>query len=119
MTTKDFIPGMYRAIDAMDSRAVADLMTEEGSLRFANLEPVNGRENIFTFLENFFKSIHGINHSELEYWKAENNWFVTGNVTYTRHDSTHLEVPFAVRLVMKGDLIDRYLIYVDNSTLYN
>jgi len=39
-------------------------------------------------------------------------------VTYTRHDSSTLTVPFANILRFEGDLIDEYLIFLDVSELY-
>ena len=116
---KNFIPIMYKAVDSMDARAVADTMTENGAFRFANIPAVEGKENIIGFLEEFFKSIKAIKHSELEYWFTDNNWFVNGTVTYTRHDDSALSVPFSVILKMQEELIDQYLVFVDTSELYN
>jgi len=109
---------MYKAIDNMNSQAIVDLMTENSTFRFANFEPVVGKENIYTFLENFFQSIKGIKHTDLEYWFTDNNWFATGIVTYTRHDDSALRVPFSVILKMKDEFIDQYLVFVDASELY-
>ena len=109
---------MYQTIDRFDSRGLADMMAADASFRYANLPPVTGRENIFQFLEGFFKSIKGIQHSDLEYWYHDNNWFVTGNVAYTRHDTTVMKVPFSVILRMQEQLIREFLIFVDSSELY-
>ena len=115
---QDFIPNMYRIIDQFDSRGLADMMTENSSFRYANMPAVVGRENIFQFLEGFFKSIKAIRHTDLEYWFTDNVWFATGNVNYTRHNDTLLTVPFSVILKMEKDLIREFLIFVDSSTLY-
>ena len=40
-----------------------------------------------------------------------------GTVTYTRHDSSQLKVPFTNILKMDDKLIKEYLIYVDVSQL--
>jgi len=44
-----------------------------------------------------------------------------GRITYTRHDDTHLNVPFTNILALGNDgkLIKEYKIYIDTSKLYN
>jgi len=110
---------MYRAIDAKSSVGMCEFLTENSSFRFANLPVIEGKSNIIEFLDGFFESIKAIKHTEFEYWNAENNWFVMGYVTYTRHNDSQLIVPFAVHLKMNGDLIREFLIFGDMSELYN
>jgi len=114
----NFVPKMYEAVDTMNSRAIADLMTADGSFRFANMPAVDGRENIFNFLGGFFQAIKGIGHSDLEYWFSDNKWSITGSVKYTRQDDSYLEVPFAVILKMRDEKIKEYLVFVDNHELF-
>ncbi len=118
MSTDNFIKDMYGIVDAKDGAALAAMMTENGIFRFANIPGVEGREAIIGFLDNFFKSIKGIAHDQLEDWKVDDTRFAIGRVTYTRHDDSALAVPFSVILKMKGNLIHEYLIFVDASELY-
>lgn len=118
MSNNNYIKEMYAIVDAMDGAGLANMMTENGSFRFANMPAVAGREAIRGFLDNFFQSIKGISHSELEDWQLDGTRFATGRVTYTRHDDSTLSVPFAVILKMQEELIDEYLIFVDTSELY-
>ena len=103
----------------MDAQALAAAMTPGGTFRFANMDPVSGTENLAGFFGNFFASIKGISHTDLEYWFTDNTWFATGRVTYTRHDNSTLNVPFSVILKMQEELIDQYLVFVDVSQLNN
>ncbi len=41
-----------------------------------------------------------------------------GAVTYTRHDSRQVTVPFANTFTLDGGRIDCYRIYIDNAALY-
>lgn len=118
MTTENYIKELYRAIDGKDTAALVNAMTETGTFRFANIPGVQGKANITAFLDGFFQSIKSIRHSGLENWMAGGVHFVTGNVTYTRLDDFSITVPFAVILKMQGDLIHEWLIFVDNSPLY-
>jgi ketosteroid isomerase-like protein len=118
MSTDNFVKDMYGIVDAKDGAALAAIMTEDGIFRFANIPAVQGKEAITGFLDNFFQSIKGIAHDQLEDWKVDSTRFATGRVTYTRHDDSALAVPFSVILKMQGDLIAEYLIFVDASELY-
>ena len=118
MSTDNYIKDMYKVVDAMDGAGLAAMMTENGLFRFANIPAVEGRDNITGFLDNFFQSIKGIAHDQIEDWKVEDTRFATGRVTYTRHDDSTLQVPFSVILKMQDDLINEYLIFVDTSELY-
>jgi ketosteroid isomerase-like protein len=119
MSKDTYIKDMYSVVDAMNGAGLAAMMTENALFRFANIPAVEGKEAITGFLDNFFQSIKGIAHDQLEDWKVDDTRFATGRVTYTRHDDSKLQVPFSVILKMQGDLIDKYLIFLDASELYN
>ena len=118
MNTDNYIKNMYAVVDARDGAALANMMTEDGIFRFANMPAVQGREAIRAFLDGFFQSIKGIAHDQLEDWKVDNTRFATGRVSYTRLDDSTLAVPFSVILNMQDDLIAEYLVFVDASELY-
>ena len=118
MQNGEFIIQIYQAIDRKDSRGMMQYLTDDSVFRFANIPQVEGRDNITAFLDGFFASIKSLRHTGIEYWNSGNAWFVTGNVTYTRHDGSTLGVPFAVLLKMKAELVRNYLIFVDASELY-
>ena len=71
----DFIPAMYRHIDAMNVEGLLAHMTDDASFKFANIPAVVGKENIRQFLEGFYSSIKALNHSRLEYWNNGDVWF--------------------------------------------
>jgi len=118
MNTDNYIKNMFGAVDAMDGAGLTAMMTGNAIFRFANMPAVEGRDAIKGFLDNFFSSIKGIAHDQLESWKVDDTRFATGMVTYTRHDDSKLQVPFSVILKMQGDLVHEYLIFVDASELY-
>lgn len=118
MKQGNFILEMYKTIDRKDSHGMVSFLTGQATFRFANLPAVQGNMNIESFLDGFFASIKAISHTDLQYWNSDDAWFVTGTVTYTRHDETTLSVPFGVLLIMEGHLINDYRIFVDASGLY-
>ncbi len=109
---------VFKTVDNSESGEFVEFLTDDARFRFANLPVVQGRENIKAFLDEFFKSIDHTGHSDLREWQSGETWFVTGQVTYFRHDGSSLKVPFCNQFNMKGDKIDDYLIFVDNSQLY-
>lgn len=118
MNNDNYIKDMYAIVDARDSAGLANMMTENGIFRFANIPALAGKEAITGFLDNFFQSIKAIKHENIEEWQIDDTRFATGMVTYTRHDDSTLKVPFSVILKMQAELINEYLIFVDGSELY-
>ena len=118
MKYKELVSAAYQSIDNADSAKFASLITSEGIFRFANNPAVKGNKAIADFVGNFFNSLKGISHSNLESWSVDNVIFINGDVKYIRHNNTSLEVPFSCTWKMKDGLIDEYLIFTDNSELY-
>jgi hypothetical protein len=118
MELKLFVKEVYQSIDQADAKKFASYLSEEGSFRFANNPAVVGRKAIEDFVDEFFKSLKSIQHSQLESWETDGVKFVNGIVTYTRHNDTVLALPFSCTWKMKDQLINEYLIYIDSSELY-
>ncbi len=118
MELKSFVTEVYQSIDNADATKFASFITPNGSFRFANNPAVTGNKAIDAYVDGFFKSLKGINHTGLEYWNTGDAIFVNGTVKYTRHNSTSLELPFSCTWKMKDHLIDQYLIFIDSSELY-
>ncbi len=76
----------------MDTPGFVSLFTDDGIFRWANMEPVVGKQNITAFLTGFFQSIKGISHTDLEFWEVPGVRFATGYVKYTRHNNSLLRV---------------------------
>lgn len=109
---------VFKAVDSSNAKEFNSFLTENAQFRFANLPVVQGRQNIQAFLEDFFKSIDHAEHTNLQEYQCDGTWFVTGRVTYFRHDGSSLKVPFCNQIETDGDKISEYLIFVDNSQLY-
>ena len=110
---------LFRAIDTSDTETFLTFLSEDASFIFGNLQPVQGKENIRNFLNQFFASIDHTEHSSVKEYKSENGWFTTGMVEYTRKDGSKLKVPYCNKFEMNGDdKIAKYEIFVDNSELY-
>jgi hypothetical protein len=79
---------------------------------------VVGRESIGAAVAGFFDAVAALAHTRGKHWSLPDTEIVTGEVCYTRLDSSTLTVPFCNLLTMRGDLIEDYRVFVDNSQLW-
>jgi len=117
MDARAFVEDLYQSIDAMDAQAFTGFLTDGASFRFANAEPVVGKDNVREAVGGFFSMIAGLSHRLDNVWAEGDDLISNGNVTYQRHDGTELSVPFATIFKLEDGKIADYLIYVDASTL--
>lgn len=114
---------VFQAVDHSDTEKLLDNLSDDAVFQFANMSAVKGKENIRQLLDQFFASIDHTKHSDLELWGNDegDKYTVKGNVMYVRKDGSQLEVPFCNVFVLddQKQAIREYLIYVDNSELYN
>ncbi|MGE0682842.1 MAG: nuclear transport factor 2 family protein [Candidatus Binatia bacterium] len=118
METPTWVPMLFQALDTFSTETFASFLTDEAVFVFGNAEPVRGKQTIHDVVAGFFASIQAIRHDLLETWTLPGTVICRGIVTYTRANGSQLSVPFANVFKLKNDLIQDYLIYVDNSQLY-
>ncbi len=116
--TKSWLASLGAVIDAKDAQGFANYMTEDGIFRFGNLPDVTGRDNVRDYVANFFTMIHASKHSVVDCWKRDDSLVWQGKVEYTRLDQKKVTVDFTNIFRMKGSLIHEYLIYIDNTPLW-
>ncbi len=118
MATPEWITRLFHSIDSNDPDTFATFLTPDAIFKFANQEPVVGKEAARQTVAAFLSSIRAIHHDVLDVWEKAGATSCHGIVTYTRHDSSQLRVPFANVFTLRDNLIQEYLIYVDASQLY-
>jgi len=118
MSRKQWLKGLFEAIDGMDTAKFCEFLTEDASFKFGNAETVEGKERIREMLTSFFSSIGGLSHTISDVVEQGDALICRGEVTYTRKDSGELTVPFANFYRLKGVLVSEYQIYVDASRLF-
>ncbi len=118
MSDASFVVPLFRSIDAMDAGRFASFLTEDAVFRFGNAPEARGREAIRALVAGFFEMIAGLEHRVTDTWAQPGTVVCRGEVTYTRKDGTQLTVPFADVLVMRGESIADYRIYMDVSQLF-
>ncbi len=118
MRAAEWLPSLFGAIDAADAGSFCAYLTDDATFRFGNAPPVQGRSAIEQAVRQFFASIRRSRHQLGRVWPAADAVAVEGAVTYTRLDGTEITLPFADTLVLRGDRIAEYYIYIDITPLY-
>ena len=118
MKLKNRVPELFQSIDNQNMDTFLSFLDEDVTFRFGNMPEVHGKENVKEALGGFYKSIKSLSHQIDEVIGKKKILVCNGAVTYTRHDSSKLSVPFANVFKLNGKLIREYLIYVDISELY-
>ena len=109
---------LFVSIDAMDTEGFLGFIAPHGEFRFGSAPPVRGHESIREAVGGFFSSIAAVSH-DLQRLVADGNTVVCeGEVTYTRHDSSAVMLPFCNVFETDGGLISLYRIYIDIAPLY-
>lgn len=112
------IEDIAKSIDSKDAKKFSEYITVDGTFRFGNAEPVQGRKNIEDYVAYFFSMIKSSEHKMLQIWDEGKNIIWQGEVRYTRLDEKKVTVHFVNILYMKEDMITDYLIYIDNTPLF-
>ncbi len=115
---KKIIRELFNEIDNKDTGAFIDYLTDDVHFRFGNMPVVEGKKHVGLAVQGFYDSIQSLSHDIDNIWENKDVVVCNGTVTYTRHDSGKLSVPFANIFRMDGDRIREYLIYADISELY-
>jgi ketosteroid isomerase-like protein len=109
---------VFAVIDAGDAAGFVAFLTPDAQFHFGNAPVVVGHEAIHAAAAGFFSAIASSRHELLRTWNGAATAVCEGEVTYTRHDSSVIRVPFANVFELRGDKIAAYRIYIDNSSLF-
>jgi len=118
METKTWLEKIGKTIDAKDSVGFANFLTEDGIFRFGNQPDVKGRKAVADYVAAFFGMIKSSEHEIVNFWQQGDCIIWQGKVLYTRLDEKKITVNFCNIFYMKGELIEQYLIYIDNAPLF-
>ena len=118
MDRKQYLETIGKTIDSKDADKFASFLTENGIFRFGNADAVQGRKAVSDYVAYFFTMIKKSEHKIINFWEQNDAVIWQGEVTYTRLDDKKVTVNFTNIFYMEDDLIDQYLIYIDNTPLF-
>jgi ketosteroid isomerase-like protein len=112
------IAAIFADIDAFDPDKFVAHLTPNAKFRFANADPVTGREAVKEAVTGFFSSIDGLTHHILNVYESGETVIAQIDVEYRRKDGKSVTVPNADILVFDGDLVRDWQIYIDVTPVY-
>jgi ketosteroid isomerase-like protein len=115
---QDLIDDLFVAIDRRDSEQFLRFIAPEARFRFGSAPPVVGHDAIREAVGGFFASIAELSHTLKRVVSSDSALLIEGEVTYTRHDSSEITLPFVNVLEIEDRRISDYKIYIDIGPLY-
>jgi ketosteroid isomerase-like protein len=117
-TRQDFGAEMFAVADTLDVDRYVNYLHPDVYFRFANAEPITGREAVREAVGHFFATIKGLQHTIVHEWLDGDTIIQQLDVTYTRLDDNKVTIPAVNILRMKSDTVADYRIYVDLTPVY-
>jgi uncharacterized protein (TIGR02246 family) len=112
------VKSVFSAVDAMNPKAFAELLTADGVFAFGNMPPARGRTDVASATRQFFNSISGIKHEIVGVWNENDTVIVQLMVSYTRRDGKVVELPCANIWKLQQDKIADYRIFMDVNPVF-
>ena len=118
MDARCFAETLLKTVDEMNVERFISFLSEKAEFRFGSAAAVCGKIEVAGAVGGFFSGIKGLRHHLVEVWEFADSIICQGDVAYTRLDESQVTIPFMNYWQMDGELIRRYLIYMDLSPLF-
>lgn len=118
VTEFDQIRRMFAAFDAKEVSAVADLVTDDVTLRLGNTPMVQGKAAFVAAVNGFLGSVAGFRHEFLNLWRAGHTVVAEFDVHYTRLDGGKVTLPCCNVFHLRDGLVSEYRSYMDATPVY-
>lgn len=109
----DYLDTFSPAIDRMVTDSALAYLTEDCILLAGNAEPIHWHQAIREVFDSLYNSIESIRHEITDRFSREDRVVYRGIVTYGFSGGRSLTVPFCDVIVMCGQKIAAYFIYID------
>lgn len=113
----DWWQRLFASIDARSAPTFVGFLTEDAVFRYGSGPEVLGRDAIEQHVAAVFASFRACSHDVQQRWEPRGWRICRGVVTYTLLDGRRITLPFCNALQLRGELIERYEIYIDPTPL--
>jgi ketosteroid isomerase-like protein len=117
MAGKVALTDLFKAIDRMDADAFVAYLSEDAVFRYGSQAAVRGKAAVRDYVAGFFATLKGLRHRVIATWEGKGSLVCQGEASYTRQDGKQVTVPFVNVLLLEGEKIHDYLVYVDPTPL--
>jgi ketosteroid isomerase-like protein len=115
MPTRDTL---FEDIDSMDPDRFAAHLADDVEFRFANADPVVGRDAVRDTWAGFCENIDGVSHTLHAQWDTGDAVVAESDVTYTRKNGSTVTLPVVTIYRPAGPPITDYRIFMDVNPLF-
>ena len=116
---RKWLERLFAGVDRAGVEGIRDSLCEDVAFRFGSYPAGESADAFAAAWAAMEPAIAGLSHEILEHWRIDDTVCCRGNVTYRRRDASEVTVPFCNLFTMRGDRIQRYLIYVDASEVFS
>ena len=110
---------IFGDIDRMDAHAWAAHLAPDAVLRFANHDPVHGREACEDAASQMLDGLASISHDRLEQWKHGDATIVEASVTCRRPGGQEITMPMVtIYRENARHKISDYRVYIDPTPMH-
>ncbi|QJY47734.1 AtaL-like protein [Pseudonocardia broussonetiae] len=115
----EFIRDVFARVDAFDPPRFAEIFAPDGTMVFANGDPMVGPDAIVAGVGGFFSTIDGLSHRILHEWHEGDASVAQLETTYDRKDGKQVTVP-VVSIIRRRDdgLVADYRVYFDIAPVF-
>jgi len=107
-----WITDYFAMVDTLDPGELVDWYTDDGSFRFANQPPAEGKAAIVAALEQFYGLINAMRHEKTGCWADADSGVFEAMARFETKDGRSIAIPAVSTLRMKGGKIHRFLFVV-------
>ncbi len=95
LTTEAFtwLQNKYLAVDSTNKEAYASFLAQDCTLQFGNNPIVVGKKDLVEGIEDFWKTIKGLNHNFINVLGNDSHISLEANIDYTRLDGKTVLTP--------------------------
>ena len=115
-----WLQNKYLAVDSRNHNEYAKYLSDDCALQFGNNPLAVGENALLQGIDNFWDSIHGLNHNFINVLGTDNCLVLEAVIDYTRVDNKVVQTP-CVTIIERNDegLAKSIRIFIDTTPVYN
>jgi ketosteroid isomerase-like protein len=109
---------MFAAADSRDIRRFLGYLTDDVAFRFGNAPTMHGHTQVTEALTTLFQTVRKLRHTIVGVHSCGDVWAVETVAHYEDRYGRSFSVPACSLMVLRGDRISDYKIFIDNSEMF-
>ena len=115
-----WLKNKYLAVDSRNHAEYAKYLADDCVLQFGNNPLAIGEDALLPGIDNFWASIHGLNHNFINVLGTDNQLVLEAVIDYTRTDDKVVQTPYVTIIERNEDgLAISIRIFIDTTPVYS